>query len=355
MGTVYQITGTNKWASQIRKKDVYIYEKFDTREEASEFDKRTEARLAKEKAEASIPSATLPASGDLKDEKVLTTLRLYAKSDACTARHRQAFTTLLRSIDDPSIGELTVGWLKAYIARMRRTLTYRGEVYAFGSIHKYLTTLNIALKWRAETLNMPAPFFPYSPKKMYPKGWRNDRERRLDPHEERMIMDHIQSINFPNKKHWKMLIRLTLETGARQQEIVLAKWSEFDIKGSKESVWTIPALHSKTETRRIVPLTDNAIRILKILRHMSKPGDKRVFECFATPAVVCATFHGWIVKLGIVDLRFHDLRHEAISRWVARERNMSLDIIGLVMGHSSEEMTLKYTHLRGGELAALLV
>ena len=59
--------------------------------------------------------------------------------------------------------------------------------------------------------------------------------------------------------------------------------------------------------------------------------------------------------MGIADLRWHDLRHEAISRMVLKQRHLSVFEIMDIVGHSSIEMLKRYTNLRGDELAAKLI
>lgn len=52
----------------------------------------------------------------------------------------------------------------------------------------------------------------------------------------------------------------------------------------------------------------------------------------------------------IEDLRFHDLRHEAISRFFERT---DLDVMEIkaITGHKTLQMLARYTHLRTARLA----
>lgn len=52
------------------------------------------------------------------------------------------------------------------------------------------------------------------------------------------------------------------------------------------------------------------------------------------------------------DLRFHDLRHEAISRLF--EKGLDLIAVGSISGHRDLKMLQRYTHLRAEELVARL-
>ena len=55
---------------------------------------------------------------------------------------------------------------------------------------------------------------------------------------------------------------------------------------------------------------------------------------------------------GIEGLRFHDLRHKAVSRFL--ERGLSVFEAMTISGHSSETMLRRYCHFRAEELAKKL-
>ncbi|MDD2012514.1 tyrosine-type recombinase/integrase, partial [Pseudomonas putida] len=57
-------------------------------------------------------------------------------------------------------------------------------------------------------------------------------------------------------------------------------------------------------------------------------------------------------KLGMADLRFHDLRHEAVSRLV--EGGLSDQEVSAISGHKSMQMLKRYTHLRAEDLVGKL-
>jgi len=53
-------------------------------------------------------------------------------------------------------------------------------------------------------------------------------------------------------------------------------------------------------------------------------------------------------KLGLDDFHFHDLRHEAVSRFV--ETGLSDQEVAAISGHRSMQMLRRYTHLRAEDL-----
>jgi integrase len=48
------------------------------------------------------------------------------------------------------------------------------------------------------------------------------------------------------------------------------------------------------------------------------------------------------VRAGITDLHFHDLRHEAISRFF--EKGLNVPEVALISGHRDPRMLFRYTH-----------
>jgi integrase len=53
-------------------------------------------------------------------------------------------------------------------------------------------------------------------------------------------------------------------------------------------------------------------------------------------------------KQGLKDFHFHDLRHEAVSRFV--EAGFSDQEVSAISGHKSMQMLKRYTHLRAEDL-----
>lgn len=77
-------------------------------------------------------------------------------------------------------------------------------------------------------------------------------------------------------------LELTILTAARTGEIIGARWSEFDLQSA---IWTVPAERMKAGIEHRVPLSDQAIDLLKELKAkvganaefvFSNPGTKRV-------------------------------------------------------------------------------
>ncbi len=284
------------------------------------------------------------------NEWLRDTLKLYAANANIRDRQKKIMPTVLRSVGDVKISEIKKKWARDYIQKMRGKKTYRGTPYAYSSIDIQFRVIQMAVRWRAEELDLEPQKLPLS-RTLFPKHWEVKRERRLERHEESALIARMRSIKRGAKHHWRLLFKLALETAARQQELVFAKWSEFDLS---RKVWIIPAKHTKTRQTRVVPLSQAAMRVLIILRNMAKPVDERVFEVFSSPAVVSAVFRKMVRSCGISDFRFHDLRHEAISRMVIYKRQLTIYQIMQMVGHSDMAMVKRYSNLRVDEIAGLM-
>ena len=100
---------------------------------------------------------------------------------------------------------------------------------------------------------------------------------------------------------------------------------------------------TKNGSKREVPLTKKAAQILNRL-----PRD----EARAFPTTDYTIRHGWdrlVKRAGIEGLRFHDLRHEAVSRFF--EMGLSVPEVAAISGHKDYRMLASYTHVNAKNLA----
>lgn len=117
---------------------------------------------------------------------------------------------------------------------------------------------------------------------------------------------------------------------------------------------------TKNDSARTVPLTRHATEVLASavanpvrpketdLVFFGEPGrDGR-----RRPYNFNKAWLGIKAELGVSDLRFHDLRHEAVSRLV--EGGLSDQEVAAISGHKSMQMLKRYTHLRAEDLVGRL-
>ena len=123
------------------------------------------------------------------------------------------------------------------------------------------------------------------------------------------------------------IIEIAIETGMRRGEILNIKKEHI-----KADTLLIPI--TKNGHQRTIPLTERAKYILnksKLPFPMSANAVRLAWERLKN-------------KANIKDLHFHDLRHEAISRFF--EKGLSIPEVALISGHKDVRMLFRYTHLK---------
>lgn len=334
---------------------------FDDRESAEKF--LEEVRIEREKTVKSkkyrehwLTPLTIGQQADANQEMwanewLKETLNLYGNCDRVTNRSKHPLNTIRKIAGDVKLGELDKKWVREYIKRARAMKTRNKTPFKWGSIVCHLRIVSAAMSWRAEELEAKGVRLAFT-KNMLPSDWEGKRTRRLSHDEEMRLIARFRINTRPSKAHWIRMFRLALQTGARLQELVLAEWSEFDLG---RRYWIIPASHTKSGKERMVPLPKAAVRALRAMKLIQSPTSQRVFHEIKSAASASSVFSKTTRCMGIRDLKFHDLRHEAISRMVLKQRQLSVFEIMDIVGHGSLEMLRRYTNLRGDELAAKLI
>lgn len=143
----------------------------------------------------------------------------------------------------------------------------------------------------------------------------------------------------------RALILVAIATAMRQGELLAAKWHDIDLAAR---LWLIPL--TKNGERRTIPLTGQCVRLLRVLKSGVKEEGSRVFD-LSREAVKCS-WRRIMKRSALDDLHFHDLRHEAISRFF--ERGLSVPEVSLISGHKDARMLFRYTHVTAAHVLAKL-
>jgi len=156
------------------------------------------------------------------------------------------------------------------------------------------------------------------------------RTRRLNHYEKDLLLTHAK-LNGP--RYLFMAIYLALKTGMRQSEIIRLRRSDIDFERS-----LIELRDTKNGEPRLVPLTQSAMRELKNFYHSNSV----IFP--VTRSGLQNAFRKTLRRLDIENLRFHDLRHEAISGFF--EQGLSMPEVQLLSGHKTVEQLMRYSHAK---------
>jgi integrase len=166
------------------------------------------------------------------------------------------------------------------------------------------------------------------------------RQRRLRPGEEEALLAACAE----RATYLHSLVVMAIETGMRFGELVSITWGNVDF-GAR----TVHLPDTKNGHARTVPLSTRA---LGAIRTVPSGYEGRVFT--GKPGSIRAAFGAAVKRSGVgSDLRFHDLRHEAVTRLF--EKGLNPIEVGMISGHRSMSMLQRYTHLGPKELLMKLI
>lgn len=134
-------------------------------------------------------------------------------------------------------------------------------------------------------------------------------------------------------KIWSF-ISFAIETGMRRGEILKLNW-EHVIWEPGNGHLMLPGSITKNRQQRMVPLTLRARRILQ-----TRPRTSQLVFDTSVDAIKLGCRRAQ-ERVQILDLRLHDLRHEATSRLFERT-NVRAEEIGSVTGHDDPCMLKRY-------------
>lgn len=149
------------------------------------------------------------------------------------------------------------------------------------------------------------------------------------------------------------IVKFAIATAMRLDEIMRIEWKDLDPRTRTILVADRKDPRKKDGNDQRVPLLDvtgyDALEILE--QHRKQVSDKG--RCFPYNARSVGTaFRRACEEAGIIDLHFHDLRHEGTSRLF--EAGLTIEQVPLVTGHKDWKMLKRYTQLRPENLYATL-
>jgi integrase len=162
------------------------------------------------------------------------------------------------------------------------------------------------------------------------------RDRRLRDGEEAKLLGYFGSKE--SSIPMADIVLFALASARRQEEITRLKWG--DVEEAKGIAWLDDVKHPtrKEGNRKSFRLLPEA---LAIIRRQPKVGNL-VFPY--NPKTIGALFTRAVAMLGLPDLHFHDLRHEATSRLF--ERGYMIHEVAQFTLHESWVTLRRYTKLK---------
>ena len=248
------------------------------------------------------------------------------------ARHKKSYHVeryyLRRLLREPfsqlTLAQLGPADIQQWVNQQRRTHKPSSIARQIGLISR---VFNVAIKRWGYPIDNPTLFVT--------------KPKVRPPHISRIQPELLDILQKPTSR-FEWLVVLALETGMRRGEIISLKWENYFPEKR-----LVQVLQTKNGSDRLVPLSKRAVVALE-------HGDRKSEAIFPmTGNAVKLAWRRLKQKHNIAGVRFHDLRHEAISSLF--ERGLSLPEVALISGHKDPRMLMRYTHLRAEELAKKLV
>lgn len=165
------------------------------------------------------------------------------------------------------------------------------------------------------------------------------RMKRLPPDAEQILLTYSSEISL---LPLSSIIVIAIETGMRSAEILSMKWEDVDFVNRR-----VLLRHTKNGDSRIVPLTTRARTELENLK-LNQESELVFPYCrwqvrrqFVKAVNKAKSAHKG-VQNSFIDLRFHDLRHEALSR--LSDKGLNVIELAHISGHRTLSMLRRYTH-----------
>ena len=231
----------------------------------------------------------------------------------------------------------------------------------------YVQLLKAAFRWAARKGYIARS--PISDESTLTRSKHAQRSRRISPDEEDALLKAAQAIR-PGLTTWLYgLIVAALETGCRQGELLGWRWNDVDLARREVRV---RGENAKDEETRCLPISTRLAAVLDMaktdptgreysqtayvfgvlgqrVRNINKAWKTCILRAHGLEPRW--TNHGKLAEesrtaLRAIDLHFHDLRHEAGSRWL--EAGWPIHHVKEMLGHANLSQT--DTYLNAGRM-----
>ena len=329
----------SSWTVTVKKSGIVVTETFDKRSDGEAWAKRIEAEIL------------LGIKRESKNSEIflLEALDRYEREIIPSKKGAAQESMRIRIWKRSSLSKMKLSEIKGKdIAAYRDT---RLKEVAPNTVRHELAILSHVFTIAVKEWSLPGLVNPVSQIRL-PKS-PSGRDRRLLPGEIDWIFPIFKNPYLP------AIVLFAIETGMRQAEIAGMTWNQVDLN---KRIVTI--LDTKNGEKRIVPLSKRAIGILA--------GAERKTEMVwpIKPSEISISFHRAVKSARreyekrceekkekpdaafLSDLTFHDLRHEATSRFF--EKGLNSMEVSAITGHKTLQMLKRYTHLKAEDLAPRL-
>lgn len=343
MGTIVsrrRSDGSTAYTAQIRlKRDGKLVhseaETFDAKGLAREWMRRREAELQVQRARGEVLGRRMTV------EQMIEWYVRRERPDKPWGRTKKADLARMKAgaLAGKRVDQLTRSDFIAYTEQRRRAgagpATASNDLIWFRQVFRAADAV-LGCPVPLEALNRAAEYLRQERVIAKPKR----RERRLKEGEEGLILKHFEKRGWSAKIPMRDIVRFALATSRREEEITRLRWDDLDRKKGIALLRDVKHPTSKEGNHKEFRLLAEAWDIIDSQPRID--GEPRIFPYDSKS--VGAAFTRAMPILGIEDLHFHDLRHEATSRFF--EAGYDIPQVVHFTLHESWQTLKRYTHLR---------
>jgi integrase len=296
---------------------------------------RTDAELWARQLEAELDRGGLPTdSRRLRAHNLADLLRRYEAEVVPRKRGADREVYMLRVILRHPVARLSLRRLTTTeIAKYR---DHRLSLVKGDTVRRELAIVRHCIEVARRESGFVLPSNPVQQVKMPRAG--NPRERRAYQGELEKLLTACEG----SRSRWlPAVIQLAVETAMRRSELLAMRWDDVDLEAS-----TVLLRNTKNGHPRTVPLSPRALNVIRDMPHCGPT----VFTISAN--ALRLAWERLRRRAGVLELRFHDLRHEAVSRFF--ERGLNVPEVAMSSGHRDPRMLFRYTHPKPEEIATKL-
>ncbi|TXD58911.1 site-specific integrase [Ralstonia sp. TCR112] len=323
-----------------------------------------------------VPAQHQPQSNIVRLDQLV---RAYELDAHPSPKDQGALNACLKKWGDTLLPVISAKWVDQIIDEMKRV-----EKLAPASIRARIGALARAADWGMRKGHVTLPDHPF---RTLPDGYAQyskadvsaagvkrqdiERDRRLEPGEYERILAVIDggvlarkqrplTIEYP-RAHRTLFI-LAVESAMRLSEMYTLSVGQVDLPKK-----TVFLEKTKNGDKRQVPLSSVALALMR--EHLDEReipaahpqdlvfpwwnGDRSTKARADVSGYLSKRFIDIFTQAKCEGLKFHDLRHEAVSRLFERT-TLSESQIMKISGHKSHRMMMRYANLRGSDLAVAL-
>lgn len=341
---------SGKWRARVRRKGFPVQTK--------SFLRRVDAVGWGRKTESEQERGVWRDLGDAENMTLAQALSRYEKEETSQHRGEDPEKSHINKIRDEPLARRTLPGIDRDAAKALRD-SWVAAGYAVATINRRLTILHAVYATASTSWKMHGLKNPFARLKL--KG-ANERSRRVSDKEFKALLAATGS------KVLVSIANVAVETAIRRSELCKLEQSmlEYRRHGKKEHIGAahLPGRITKNGKPRDVPLSPRAC---EILRARPRRKDDLVFGVAphsvtqAWDRAVQRARDGYVADCEskdrkpepdfLVDLNFHDLRHEATSRLAEK---FGLHELMAITGHADSKMLMRYYHPSATQFAVRL-